>query len=83
MAAVWRGEDPPLSTVIGMLEHCSVTSERRELGGCGAHRNRACSTPAPPDEARTGGNGEELRPDKTRVTAGGNGDKPLLDLQRG
>lgn len=75
------GEDTPQSTVIGMLEHCSVTSERREQGGCGAHRNRACSTPTPPDEARMGGNKEELRPDKTRVTTWGNGDKHPLDLQ--
>lgn len=82
MAAAWqRGEDTPQSTVIGMLEHCSFTSERREQGGCGAHINRACSTPAPPDEARMGGNREELRPDKTCVTTGGNGDKHPLDLQ--
>lgn len=83
MAAAWQGEEAtPQSTVIGMLEHCSVTSERREQGGCGAHRNRACSTPAPPDEARMGGgNREELRPDKTRVTTWGNGDKHPLDLQ--
>lgn len=38
------GEDPPQSAVIGMLERCGVTSERREQGGCGAHRNRACSS---------------------------------------
>lgn len=79
MAAAWQGgKDTPQSTVIGMLEHCSVTSERR---GCGAQRNRACSTPTPPDEERMGGNREELWPDKTRVTTGGNGDKHPLDLQ--
>lgn len=84
MAVAWRGgEDSPQSTVIGMLKHSSVTSERREQGGCGAQRNRACSTPAPLDEVRMGGNGEELWPDKTRVTARGNGDKHPLDLQHG
>lgn len=64
------GEDPPQSAVIGMQEHCTVTSERREQGGCGETGR------VPPDKAKTwgskGGRGgeAELRPKKARVTAG-------------
>lgn len=85
----WRGgEDPPQSAVIGMLERRAVTSERREQGGCGAHRNRACSTPSPPDEARAGGGwrgvcvrGGGLRPPPTRHVSQGNGDNHPLHLR--
>lgn len=47
-----KGRGSPTVPVIGMLKYCSDTVRGQEQGGCGAHRKRACSSPALWDKAR-------------------------------
>lgn len=52
LAATLKGRGSPTVPVIGMLKYCSDTVRGQEQGGCGAHRKRACSSPALWDKAR-------------------------------
>lgn len=56
-------------------------SERREQGGCGAHRKRACSSPALRDEVRGGDREELLQAQQDMCHSLRNSDTNPLNLQ--